>query len=107
MAPQALSTLQQPYRRLSRQSSEVDYEIAEQLIQHAQGRRDGSGIDMVGTLPDFATGPTGLNEGHRAGAGDGVPQHTRDSRRSLSQEPLPEAHYAPIGIPVALGQVCR
>lgn len=111
MAPQGLSTLDHPRVQLSRQSSEVDYEIAEQLIQHAQGRRDGNGNDVAGTapesntLPDFTSGDRGLS-GDQAGESNNS-QPRQGNRRSSSQERQPEEKYDPISIPVAMGQVCR
>ena len=111
MGPQGLSTSDRPRGQLSRQSSEVDYEIAEQLIQHAQGRRDGSGNDVASiasdrkTSPDFTSGDGGQKGDRRAE--DSKSRSRQDNRRSSSQERQPEEKYAPINIPVAMGQVCR
>ena len=111
MAPQGLATIDHARGQLSRQSSEVDYEIAEQLIQHAQGRRDGNGNDAAVTapesksLPDFTPGDGGPSE-DQAGEGNNS-QPRQGNRRSSSQERQPEEKYDPISIPVAMGQVCR
>jgi hypothetical protein len=111
MAPQGLPTLDHPRGHLSRQSSEVDYEIAEQLIQHAQGRRDVGGNDVAGiaperkTSPDFSPGDRVPNDDQGVEGNNSEPR--QGNRRSSSQERQPEEKYAPINIPVAMGQVCR
>ena len=110
MAPQGLSTLDHPRGPLSRQSSDVDYEIAEQLIQHAQGRRDGNGSDVAGTASEHKNSP-GLTSEERGptedpGGESNNPQRWQENPRS-SQEGQSEEKYGPINIPVAMGQVCR
>lgn len=65
-AAQGLSATQH-HDHLSRRSSEVEYEIAEQLIQHSQGRRDCNGANTTGSDKDrgssleFAGAATVLN----------------------------------------------
>ena len=111
MASQGLSTLDHPRGQLSRQSSEVDYEIAEQLIQHAQGRRDVNGNDVAGTASerkissDFASNGRDLHEDREIEGHTSQPR--QEDRRSTSQERQQEEKYGPINIPVAMGQVCR
>ena len=111
MAPQGLPTSEHPRGQLSRQSSEVDYEVAEQLIQHAQGRRDANGNDTVGitserkTSPDTAVGDRGLNEDEGGEGNNSRPR--QEDRQSSSQERQLEEKYGPINIPVAMGQICR
>ena len=110
MAPQGLSTLNHPRGPLSRQSSEVEYEIAEQLIQHAQGKRDGNGSDVAGTASERKASP-GLTSGERGPAedlgGESNNLQPRQENSRSSQERQPEEKYGPINIPVAMGQVCR
>lgn len=95
----------------SRPSSEVDYEIAHQLIQQSQGRGDGSGTSMVSSNEerrpsvDFIVGTSSPKEEYRP-AGNHF-QQRQDVRRTPSQERPPEAQYAPISIPPATGQLCR
>ena len=102
---------QQPHHQTSIQSSEVEYEIAQQLVQHSQGDRDGSGEIMVGSSQerrpstDFVVAATSPKEDYRAT--DKKLPDGYDVRRTPSQERPPESHYAPISIPPASGQMCR
>jgi hypothetical protein len=98
-ALQGPSQSEQHEHHPSERSSEFEYEIAKQLIQHSQGRR---------ASPDGG------------GAGAGVPERNGDHRsidqglrsqeensRTSSQERVSDAPYAPITVPPALGQICR
>ena len=96
---QALSTLHRPRRLLSRQSSEVDYEAAQQLIKHSQGRRDDTGGDLSNPTMELSAAAKESTKSHMA--------EDRDLRRSASQELLLETQYSPFHNPPGTGQVCR
>ena len=94
---------QQSHENLSQQSSAIDptdYEIAEQLVHHSQGRREsrdgqnGSGADEKMSLEELP--PAGDEQGVQA-----------ESRRSSSQEQNTESQYSPITAPPVNGQMCR
>lgn len=102
---------QPPHHQASTQSSEIEYDIAQQLIQHSQGGRDGSGESMVASSlerrssMDFIVAATSPKEDYRVTDKKFPDRH--DVRRTPSQERPPESHYAPINIPPASGQMCR
>ena len=84
----------------SERSSEFEYEIAKQLIQHSQGRRPS---------PDVGAGVTERNGDERS-TDQGLPPlevNSHTSSQERPQERVSEMHYAPITAPPALGQVCR
>lgn len=93
-ALQDQSTSEHPDHHPSERSSEFEYEIAKQLIQHSQGGRPS---------PDVGGGITERN-GDRRSTDQGL-QPQGESSRTSSQERVSDMHYAPI-TPV-LGQVCR
>ncbi|KAL8918144.1 MAG: hypothetical protein Q9172_005547 [Xanthocarpia lactea] len=107
MDPQAPANLPHIQRTVSRQSSDIEYEIAHQLIQHAQGRGDVNDFSTTTTTTsDKATENGGL-QGHPntdKGLNNGKSQYDRDSRRSPSQDQMSESQYAPLNNPPALGQ---
>ncbi|KAL8807910.1 MAG: hypothetical protein Q9182_000376 [Xanthomendoza sp. 2 TL-2023] len=110
MDSHSLSNVHQAQRTNSRQSSDIEYEIAQQLIQHAQGRGDSN--DLGSTRSASETGPQDDLESRGAPhihqtLGNGKPQSERDSRRSPSQDRSSESQYAPLKNPPAMGQVCR
>ena len=78
-------------------SSEFEYEIAKQLIQHSQGRRPS--LDGRGGLPEWNGAPRSTDEGGQRPA--------EENSRTSSQERMPDTPYAPITVPPPLGQVCR
>ncbi|KAI4177594.1 MAG: hypothetical protein LQ348_005796 [Seirophora lacunosa] len=107
MESQAPSNPPESQQALSRQSSEIDYEIAHQLIQHAYGKFDAN--EPVGTAatseaapPDPAPSRQPANQR----AMNGHSSHERDARRSTSQDRVSESQYAPMKNPPAMGQVC-
>ncbi|KAL8771604.1 MAG: hypothetical protein Q9209_003047 [Squamulea sp. 1 TL-2023] len=107
MDPQAPSSL--PHVQRTRQSSEIDYEIAHQLIQHAQGRDDVQGTNNTTAANTSKPLENGDLHGHPPTdkiIANGKSQHERDSRRSLSQDQMSESQYAPLKNPPAMGQVC-
>lgn len=95
----------------SERSSEFEYEIAKQLIQHSQGRRETSGLNMAGASNerspslDFGIAVPERNGDHRPTDPGAQPQEVNS--RTSSQERVSDTHYAPITIPPALGQICR
>ncbi|KAL8726595.1 MAG: hypothetical protein Q9166_006630 [cf. Caloplaca sp. 2 TL-2023] len=109
MDPQAPSGLPQISRTLSRQSSDIEYEIAHQLIQHSQGRGDASEFGSTASAsergPTEDTIPHGLPHVDQS-AINGKLQYERGSRRSPSQDRMSESQYAPLKNPPAMGQVC-
>jgi hypothetical protein len=95
----------------SERSSEFEYEIAKQLIQHSQGGRETSGLKMVGAHDerspslDFGVAVPERNGDHRPTDPSVQPQE--ENSCTISQERISDTHYAPITIPPALGQICR
>lgn len=87
-------------RHPSERSSEFEYEIAKQLIQHSQGRRPS---------PEGSGGATERNGDQRSTDHALQPQEEsgRTSSQERPQERVSDMHYAPITAPPALGQVCR
>ncbi len=109
-----------PFPQLHRNlTTEKQYEAAQQLIQHSQGRReDGGGassvveIDNERTLsvkPVMAvTSPTEDHNPASNGNSNGNNlQPSEEMRASSSQERPPESQYPPVSIPPAKGQMCR
>ncbi|KAL8803884.1 MAG: hypothetical protein Q9200_006046, partial [Gallowayella weberi] len=110
MDPHSLPNAPQAQRTNSRQSSDIDYEIAQQLIQHAQGRGDSNELGSTPSASEI--GPQDDLESHGAPhihqtLSNGRPRSERDSRRSPSQDRSSESQYAPLKNPPAMGQVCR
>ncbi|KAI4230819.1 MAG: hypothetical protein L6R40_007929 [Gallowayella cf. fulva] len=106
MDPQALST----FSHGQRHSSDIEYEIAHQLIQHSQGRGDSKDYDSSTSASELRP--------RRSPSPNGVPHIDQfivnskplpdaDSRRSPSQDRMSESQYAPLSNPPAMGQVCR
>ncbi|KAI4132987.1 MAG: hypothetical protein LQ338_000455 [Usnochroma carphineum] len=94
-------------RALSRHSSDIDYEIAHQLIQHAQGKHDPSEAGNADPASECAPPDTAaLPRNSDQSATSGKPTSNGDSRRSTSQDPASESQYAPLNNPPAMGQVC-
>lgn len=100
----------QPQDSMSRQSGldQADYEIAAQLIHHAQGRRESG---STRSERDTMNNPT-LSEN------DGAPQNGTkngnshvepppESRQSSSPDQTGESQYSPLNVPATNGQKCR
>ncbi|KAL8699289.1 MAG: hypothetical protein Q9224_001477 [Gallowayella concinna] len=109
MDSQALPSLSHAQRTNSRQSSDIEYEIAHQLIQHAQGRGDSN--DLGSTPSTSENGPQEDLNAHGApyihqSLSNGRAHSDRDSRRSPSQDRTSESQYAPLKNPPTMGQVC-
>ncbi|KAL8870925.1 MAG: hypothetical protein Q9174_003136 [Haloplaca sp. 1 TL-2023] len=107
MDSQTLSTLPDSQQRLSRQSSDIDYELAQQLIQHSQGRRDTTEISSTAQAsepgqPASTTSNSHFHDDQNATNGKG--EHDANSRRSPSHDRMSESQYAPVA--PAMGQAC-
>ena len=106
------STLPSSHHMLSQQSSELDYEIAQQLVQHSQEARDGSRGDIITSAKDIGVSPTSVIDG--TCNGDTITrddEHEIRKRQSPPRSPLQdrprEGQYAPLTNAPAMGQVCR
>ena len=107
MGPQDSSIPQQQYDQLQRQSSVVDFEAAEQLLQHSRSGRESNGESMSGLgLEQEASTTFPGSPGHRT-LGDGPLENGNENGGSHLQERHAEAQYAPINNQPPLGQVCR
>lgn len=107
MEPQASPNLTDPQRTVSRRSSDIEYEVAHQLIQHAQGKSDPNETNNHPPSsepgPSDATGPQQHNDQRIM---NGKSPSDRGSRRSTSQDRMSESQYAPLKNPPATGQMC-
>lgn len=88
----------------------MDFEVAESLLQHSRGGREGAEDTMpIATEPrplsDYVPNFTSSSDGLQGV--DGIYEDGQSDRQASSQEPQADAQYAPISIPPALGQVCR
>ena len=107
-----ISTLPSSHHVLSQQSSELDYEIAQQLVQHSQEARDGSRGDIITSAKDTRASPTpginGTNNDEDTITTDH--EHDMQKRRSPPRSSLQDRsreQYAPLTNAPAMGQVCR
>ena len=95
----------------ARQSSDIDYEIAHQLIQHAQGKSDPNEAN-TNTPPTEPEPPDGSTSQYHTDqratqrATNGKLPPNQDTRRSISQDRMSESQYAPLKNPPAMGQMC-
>ncbi|KAL8718801.1 MAG: hypothetical protein Q9225_004111 [Loekoesia sp. 1 TL-2023] len=107
MEAQASSNLPDSQRTLSRQSSDIDYEIAHQLIQHAYGKSDSIEAGKPAPSNEPAAPETTAAHDHTdQRVMNGKSPSDRDSRRSVSQDRMSESQYAPLKNPPAMGQMC-
>ncbi|KAI4177537.1 MAG: hypothetical protein LQ346_007676 [Caloplaca aetnensis] len=94
---------------LDPESSNIEYEIAHQLIQHAQSQGKYDSNEVANSAPSTERRPP---ETARASQPDGQratnenPSSDRDPRRSTSQDRMSESQYAPLKNPPATGQLC-
>ncbi|KAI4107681.1 MAG: hypothetical protein LQ339_002587 [Xanthoria mediterranea] len=99
-----------PLRRtVSRRSSNIEYEVAQQLVQHAQGRPDVNDFNTTTIENNHKPAQSGIFPGHPdidKSLSNGKSQYNGDSRRSPSQDRTSESQYAPLKNPPAMGQVC-
>lgn len=107
------SSLASSHHMLSQQSSELDYEIAQQLVQHSQEARDGSRGDILTSVKDLGASPTAVLDGANINGDSIANDHEQESqkRQSPPRSPLQdrprEGQYAPLTSAPAMGQVCR
>ncbi|KAL8672653.1 MAG: hypothetical protein Q9168_002894 [Polycauliona sp. 1 TL-2023] len=107
MDPQASSSLPHVQRTISRQSSDIEYEIAHQLVQHAQGRADVNDYKSTTTSTEHKSTQNGISQSHPhldKSITNGKSQYNREPRRSPSQDRMSESQYAPLKNPPAMGQ---
>ncbi|KAI4273664.1 MAG: hypothetical protein L6R38_006293, partial [Xanthoria sp. 2 TBL-2021] len=109
MDTQMPSSLPHIQRAVSRQSSNIEYEVAHQLVQHAQGRADVNDFSTTTIETNHKPAQNGIFQGHphiNKSLTNGKSQYNGDSRRSPSQDRTSESQYAPLKNPPAMGQVC-
>ena len=109
--PQAHMSSENPHHRIPRQSSELDFEIAQQLVEHAQGRRDDRWNGSTNTVLDNdnlgGTGPTCSENQEVQERTDGENGLNYDTDRLLSPERQPDEQYDSIQKLSPSGQTCR
>ena len=107
MGSQDTSILNQQYHNFPRQSSDVDFEAAEQLLQHSRIGRESNGDGMSASAlePEASVDLSG-SSGDR-GSGDGPLDNGNENGESHLQDRHAESQYPPINNPPPLGQVCR
>lgn len=96
-------------RALSQQSSNIEYEIAHQLVQHAQSQGKYDPAEVANAASSIErrppeTAPAPQPDDQRATNGNQASDH--NSRRSTSQDRMSESQYAPLKNPPATGQLC-
>ena len=108
---QSLLATQHDDHQLSRRSSEVEYEIAEQLIQHSQQRRDCNGANAISSDKDrrpsldLIAAVTAL-DGQQGVSGHNYPP-IHEARGKPPHDRPQESQYSPTNVPPAMGQICR
>lgn len=107
MGPQDTSILQQQYHHFPRQS-DVDFEAAEQLLQHSRRGWESNGDSMPGSALEPEGSTTNFAElNGDGGLGDEPIEDENGNGESPLQERHADAQYAPINNQPPLGQVCR
>lgn len=107
MGPQDASILQQQYHHFPRQS-DVDFEAAEQLVQHSRRGRESNGDTTSGSaLEPEASTTNFVGSSGDHGLGDELFENGNENGESHPQERHADAQYAPINNQPPLGQVCR
>lgn len=103
--------LSPPTHLLSQQSSDVDYAVAEQLIQHSQRARYNTEIEYLDSSRErpsedyelsISTDENGLGQLDYTSR-----QQRQMSPCAISQERILDTQYGPLSNPPALGQICR
>ncbi len=108
MGPQDTSILHQQYHNFGpSQSSDVDFEAAEQLLQHSRRGRESNGDSTSGSViePEISLNFSGSSED--PGLGDAPLENGNENGEPHLQERHAESQYAPINNQPPLGQVCR
>ena len=107
MGSQETSILQQQYTNFSAQS-DVDFEAAEQLLQHSRRGREGHGDGTSTSAMDLEASTTNeTRSGGDRGLEDESLENGSENGDFHLQEPLADSQYAPINNQLLLGQVCR
>ena len=96
---------------LSQQSSNIDYAVAEQLIQHSQRARyhtPNNMSDLGGDhFPDDYANSASTDENETDLTGYSPCQQRQISPQPSPQDPSLDGQYSPLTIPPVLGQICR
>ena len=107
MGSQETSILQQQYPNFAAQS-DVDFEAAEQLLQHSRRGREGNGDGISASAMDLEAS---TSNDARSGADRGLEDESLENGSENGdfhlQERLADSQYAPINNQPLLGQVCR
>ena len=105
MGSQDTSILHQQYHHFPTQSSDVDFEAAEQLLQHSRRGRESNGDGMPGSAlqPEASTNPSGPSEDQ----GAEELENGNETVESHLEERAADSQYAPINNQPPLGQICR
>ena len=98
-------------RSLSQQSSAVDYDAAQQLVQHAQEGRLKRTAEAA-NLSGYSNGAgyyhlVNAQQNKAPGSEYGLPHLERASSRRVSPESVTDNQYSPSHNTPTMGQVCR
>lgn len=107
MGPQDNSILHQQYHNFPGQSSNVEFEAAEQLLQHARMGRESNGDSVSGSGLDPEASIDFPGSSGDRGLGDGPLDSGNENTDSHQHERHEESQYSPISNQPPLGQVCR
>ena len=106
MAPQDTSILHQ-YHKFSGQSSEVDFEAAEQLLQHSRKGRERNGDSVPGLAVEPETSEEISAPSDAQEPGEAPLENGKEKGDSHLQDRHAESQYPPINSQPPLGQICR
>lgn len=107
MGSQETSILHQQYDHFPGQSSDVDFEAAEQLLQHSRMGRESNGDNMAGSALEPEACKKYPGSSGDQGLEDGSFENRNENGESHPQERHADSQYAPINNQPPLGQVCR
>ena len=109
MGPQDTSVQQPQYPGFPGQSSDVDFEAAEQLLQHSRRGRESNGESMPGSALEPETIMDLPESGGDREIEDEFVENGNEHEHGGSgvQERRDESQYAPINNQPPLGQICR
>ena len=95
----------------SPQASELDYDVARQLIEHSQGGRLKTDTAVQNSAQNEKDSRfrrwDSVETSENVGTEYGQRQQTRSPSQTIAQEAGPDAQYRPMVNPPAMGQVCR
>lgn len=106
MGSQETSILHQQYDHFPGQSSDVDFEAAEQLLQHSRMGRESNGDNMAGSALEPEACKKYPGSSGDQGLEDGSFENRNENGESHPQERHADSQYAPINNQPPLGQVC-